>query len=238
MRPILTPGDLERTAEELVRDGGTGFLLSGGCDHRGRVPLGPFLDTVRDIKARTGLAVNLHTGLVDEVGAGELLASEADAFSVDVVQDPRTIGHCLGRGVSPRHYARTLELLAPSQRLVPHVCVGLQSEKGEQDCLELIRSFKVRAVVVLGLMGTRGTPWEGRGVASGRLSAFVRAAVEAVDAPVLLGCMRPRGNWEVEVQCIMDGISGLVNPSQRTIRWAEGQGYEAQNIPACCALHL
>jgi hypothetical protein len=148
MRPILTPGDLERTAEELVRDGGTGFLLSGGCDHRGRVPLGPFLDTVRDIKARTGLAVNLHTGLVDEVGAGELLASEADAFSVDVVQDPRTIGHCLGRGVSPA--LRPHPGTARSQPKAGTACLRRATVgEGGAGLLGADPLFKVRAVVVL-----------------------------------------------------------------------------------------
>lgn len=238
MRAVPTPSDLELAARELLDGGGTGFLLSGGCDRRGRVPLGPFLGAVRSIKSTTSLAINLHTGLLDESEAGELADTGADAFSVDVVQDQRTIQNVLHLGAGPGDYARTLALLAPSQRLVPHVCVGLQSEKGERDTLELVRSFRVRALIVLGLMGTRGTPWDGRSVTPARLSFFIREAVDSIAAPVLLGCMRPRGQWEVEVQAIEDGIAGVVNPSPRTVGWAVEKGLVTENVPACCALHL
>lgn len=238
MRPAYTPDELERAAMRLSSEGGRGFLLSGGCDLRGRVPLGSFSGAIRRIRAETGLAVNVHPGLLDEKDAAEVVSSGADAFSVDLVQDPRTISGTLHLRASPGDYCRTMELLDPTERLVPHVCIGLQSEKGEEDTLERIPSYKVRALIVLGLMGTRGTPWERRAVPPERLTGAIRKAVATVPAPVLLGCMRPRGHWEVEVQAIEDGVVGVVNPSPRTVQWALDKGYRVDNVPSCCALHL
>ena len=223
---------------QLSSEGGRGFLLSGGCDLRGRVPLGSFSGAVRRIRADTGLKVNVHPGLLDEKEAEEIVSSGADAFSVDLVQDPRTISGTLHLQASPRDYCRTLELLDPTERLVPHVCVGLQSEEGEKDTLERVPSYKVRALIILGLMGTRGTPWERRAVPSERLTRAIQEAVATVPAPVLLGCMRPRGQWRVEAQAIEDGAAGVVNPSPQTVQWALDKGYRVESVPTCCALHL
>ncbi len=237
MHTVGAPEELERAALHLSAQGGEGLLLSGGCDPQGRVPLHPFLGAVRRIKSRTSLAINLHPGLLDEAEAEMVAACGADAFSIDMVQDPATIEGTLHLHASPRDYALTLELLEPTRCVVPHVCVGLQSEEGEEGTFDLISSHRVRAVVVLGLMGARGTPWEGRSVKADRLSGAVRQAVSS-NIPTVLGCMRPRGHWEVEVQAIQDGAAGVVNPSPRTVEWVKEKGYQVRDVPCCCALHL
>jgi uncharacterized radical SAM superfamily protein len=221
-------------ALELQAGGGTGMLVSGGCDARGRVPLGPFLGTIREIKKTTALSINLHPGLANDQEAKALRSTHADAFSIDVVQDPRVITEVLHLEASPDHYRRTLELLEPSGRLVPHILVGLQSERGEVASLELVASLKIGALVVLGLMdsGTSG------GVSSQRLVRFISRAVSEVEAPVVLGCMRPRGRWEDEKAAIEAGAAGIVNPSRRTAEWADHNGLEVHPIEACCAVHL
>lgn len=234
MRAVSGPDDLIVEARKLAASGGEGFLLSGGCDARGRVPLGPFLGAVREIKDTTGLVVNLHPGLVDEALAQELLASGADVFSVDVLQDRRTMAGRLHLKALPEEYRRTLELLAPG-RVVPHVCVGLQPEEGEKKTLDLLSKSKIAALVVLGLMA----PFPGvQKVAPDRLVRFVREAVKKVDAPVLLGCMRPRGRPEAEIEIIKAGAAGIVNPSPGAAEWARSSGYEIVEHRACCGVHL
>lgn len=234
MRAVPHPDDLLREARGLAASGAEGFLLSGGCDVRGRVPLEPFLAAVREIKDTTALTVNVHPGLVDAEAAAPLLASGADLFSVDVLQDLRTIAGRLHLAASPGDYRRTLELLAPG-RVVPHVCVGLQSEEGERDTLDLLSASRIGALVVLGLMA----PLPGGEEASTqRLIGFVRRAVREVDAPVLLGCMRPRGRAEAEIEIIKAGVAGVVNPSPAAAEWARSHGYEVIERRACCAVHL
>jgi uncharacterized radical SAM superfamily protein len=181
--------------------------------------------------------VNLHTGLVDEEEATDLLATGVDAFSVDILQDRRAIADVLHLDASPNAYRQTMELLAPSGRLVPHTLVGLQSELGEAESLDLIASFEVRALIVLGLVPAPGAPFD-RAASSERVTSFIRRAVNKVNAPVLLGCMRPRGRWEDEKEAIEAGASGVVNPSPRTAEWAEQSGLEVRRVDACCAVHL
>jgi uncharacterized radical SAM superfamily protein len=236
MRAAVTPSALLAEALELQAGGGTGMLLSGGCDARGRVPLGPFLGTIKEIKRTTSLAVNLHPGLADDQEAVALRSTGADAFSIDVVQDPRVIAEVLHLDALPDHYRRTLELLETSGRLAPHILVGLQSERGETESLDLVASLEVSALIVLGLMDTSGT--SGREVSSERLVRFISRAVRDVDAPVLLGCMRPRGRWEDEKAAIEAGVAGIVNPSRGAAEWADQKGLEVHTIEACCAIHL
>ena len=235
MRAVSGPAELLSVARDLQASGGAGFLLSGGCDAKGRVPLGGFLGAVREIKDVTSLAVNVHPGLVDAAGASALLASGADVFSVDVLQDRRTIAERLHLDASPADYRRTVELLSPG-KVVPHVCVGLQSEEGEDDTLEMLSSVHVSAVVVLGLMAPPGSALPP--VAPDRLVRFVRRAVDRLSVPVLVGCMRPRGRADAEIEMLKAGAAGMVNPSPATVQWAKAEGREVVEVQACCALHL
>jgi uncharacterized radical SAM superfamily protein len=236
MRAVRGPQDLLSEAGSLAASGGRGFLLSGGCDSRGRVPLGPFLAAVREIKRTTPLEVNLHPGLVDEEAASALLASGADVFSVDVLQDRRAIAERSHSQASPEDYRRTLELLSPG-RVVPHVCVGLQSEEEERNTIGMLSSVRMHALVVLGLMAPPGPPGAIQQVSSDRLVRFVREAVRRLDAPVILGCMRPRGRPDDEIEIIRAGAAGMVNPSPATLRWARSSGCEPTERQTCCALH-
>jgi uncharacterized radical SAM superfamily protein len=238
MRPLAGPEELERAAMELWSKDGKGFLLSGGCDRQGRVPLAPFLGTVRAIKERTTLLVNLHTGLLDDEAASALLKSGADAFSVDVLQDPQAINEVVHLDATPKDYERTLRSLSSSGRLVPHVCVGLQSEKGERDTLDLLGSVDIASLIVLGLVPSRGTPLADRPADPERVVRFIKAATERLDAPVLLGCMRPRSDRQFEAKAIEAGASGVVNPSAAAVEYAAGHGLKVEEQETCCAHHL
>jgi uncharacterized radical SAM superfamily protein len=190
---------------------------------------------VRKIKDTTSLAVNVHPGLVDAAGASALLASGADVFSVDVLQDRRTIAERLHLDASPADYQRTVELLSTG-KVVPHVCVGLQSEEGEEDTLEMLSSVNISAVVVLGLMAPPGSALPS--VVPDRVVRFVRRAIDRLDVPVLVGCMRPRGRADAEIEMIKAGAAGMVNPSPATVQWTEAEDREVVEVGACCALHL
>jgi uncharacterized radical SAM superfamily protein len=238
MRPLAGPEDLERAAAELVSAGGTGFLLSGGCDKKGRVPLSPYLGAVRRIKDRTDLKINLHTGLLDANEASALLESGADAFSVDFLQDRNTIRNVLHLEASPFDYERTLRLLSPSGRLVPHVCVGLQSEEGERATLEALSEVKISSLIVLALVPSKGTPLSYATVDPRRVARFISAATQRLDAPVLLGCMRPRADRWIELEAIEAGAAGIVNPSSAAVELALAKGLKIEEKEECCAVHL
>jgi uncharacterized radical SAM superfamily protein len=54
---------------------------------------------------------------------------------------------------------------------------------------------------------------------------------------VIIGCMRPRGDWRLEVELLRAGVQAMAMPSARTVRWAEEEGVEVEWREECCALH-
>ena len=82
-----------------MEGGGTGVLLSGGCNPVGRVDFSGFHDTIRDIKYETGLILNIHTGLVDTAESAALVDAGVDVISFDMVGSTETIHRVYGTDV-------------------------------------------------------------------------------------------------------------------------------------------
>jgi uncharacterized radical SAM superfamily protein len=159
MRPVSQPSELSALARELRARHANGFLLSGGSDASGRIPLLPYVDTVRAVRSELGLKVNLHTGLLDGREAKELVRSEADCYSMDIVQDELAIRERLHLTGGPEQYALTLDALfqAGARKVVPHLCIGLSSaEEGDLRSIDLVSRYPIDALVLLGLRPTRG----------------------------------------------------------------------------------
>jgi uncharacterized radical SAM superfamily protein len=240
MWPVRTPDELWAFAERLSKGGGTGFLLSGGCDAQGRIPLMSFGAEVRHIKQATRLMVDIHSGLLDAESARALVSSGADCYSVDLVQDERVIAEVMHLPSGKDAYDATLEALfaAGAPRVVPHVCVGLGSERAEEEAIALAGRYPIAALVLLAFMPTPGTRMAAApSPSAARVLSAVKRAV-GLDRPVLMGCMRPRGDWQLEAQCIEAGAAGIASPSRRTEQWAAEKGYQIMRRNVCCALHL
>jgi uncharacterized radical SAM superfamily protein len=235
------PGSLPKIAESLRSAGAEGLLISGGCDPFGRIP---FIGRVEELALvrRTGLLINLHTGLLDEAEARALVGIGADCYSVDIVQDRRTISDLLHLDDGPEAYVTTLEALfsAGAARVVPHICVSLQGDEigGEMASIDLASKHPISALVLLWHIPTQGTPLHGAPISSE--DAFldvVRYAKRVLTCPVLLGCMRPRGRVELELETIRMGVAGMALPAPETLRRIRQEGYNVRRSERCCALH-
>ena len=241
MIPVADPDALLRHARGLASRNGNGLLISGGCDRNGRIPLGPYLDAIAQVKRESSLLINVHTGLLDRKSAESLVRASPDRLSVDVVQDRQVIRDLMHLRVGPDAYRETLVNLSDSgaERIVPHICVGLsESEEGERAALRLVREFEIYALVVLVLIPPNGiSPYKPPPVDDARVIDFIKEAVDSLKCPVLLGCMRPRGNWALEVDCIDAGISGVAVPSRRTVAIMKESGLELEVREMCCALY-
>lgn len=226
----VKPENIISIAEELQSQGAEGFLLSGGCDGRGRVEVMPFLNAIKRIKTETDLKINIHTGFLKKPEAVELTAAGVDSFSVDIVQDKKVIKDCLNLDVLPGAYEETLEALEGAAKIVPHVCIGLQSAEGETASLKLISKFNVSSIVVLGLI-----PAPGMKSRAERMPSFISEAVKT-GKPVTLGCMRPRGNTSLDIECIKAGASAIAVPSSKTIEILKEEGWTVVEKSECCSL--
>jgi uncharacterized radical SAM superfamily protein len=242
MIPVDSAERLMELALGLEAEGAQGFLLSGGCDRDGKVPLNGFLGAVARIKMDTRLEVNLHTGLLDSLEeARALVSSGADCLSVDIVQDPELITERMHLSRGPEDYGRTLKLLfsAGAARVVPHLCIGMSgaSMVGELSALRLIAKFPVSSVVLLSFLPARGTPMSFEaGPGPEHVLEVTKVAIRTVHAPIIMGCMRPRGDWKLEVGLLSLGLRAMAMPSSRTVRWAEENGFEVEWREECCAL--
>ena len=91
MTAAETPEALKKAAERIAGQGGRTILISGGADKEGRVPLGPFIRVMKEIRSELGLKVLVHTGLVSEELAEGLAEAGVDLALLDIIGDNGTI---------------------------------------------------------------------------------------------------------------------------------------------------
>jgi len=238
---VVGPEDLLRIARGLQESGGNGFLLSGGCRSNGTIPLSPFLDALKEIKDTTDLKVNVHTGISDLEMARGLVNAGVDRLSVDIINEPTVLRACIGHGLGIEDYRITLDsLIDAGGRVVPHFCVGmpLSTPEGELEVLELLSGKDIQALVILGFIPTPGTPAAGYPAASSeRILDLIEGAVEKLDCPVLLGCMRPRRDRQLEREALEVGVNGIAVPGPQTLKWAREMGMDVHLRWECCAIY-
>jgi lipoyl synthase len=235
-----SPDDLRALASELADRGCAGFLLSGGCDLKANVPLGRFASAIAEIKRSTDLRVSVHPGLIDELEASDLVEAGVDIFCIDIVQDPTVINNVLGLNISPQAYEDALVSLfsAGAEHVVPHICVGLNGEEraGEIAALEMAARYDITSLALLSFIPTPGTRMATSPIVSdAHFLEIVEHAVGTVHCPVMVGCMRPRGNPDLELKCWDAGISGIAIPSGETVRHLERLGIKVDRKEICCA---
>jgi uncharacterized radical SAM superfamily protein len=235
-----TPDQLRLLASELEDRGCAGFLLSGGCDQAANVPLSAYAPAIADIKRNTRLKVSVHPGLIGEAEAAGLVDAGVDIFCIDVVQDLAVIQGVFGLNVTPQAYEDALASLfrAGAERVVPHICVGLNGGQrtAERSAVEMVARYDISSLALLSFIPTPGTRMAlSPIVTDDHFLEIVGHAVDKVRCPVTLGCMRPRGNPDLEVRCCEAGISGIAVPAVETVRRLERLGVIMEKKEICCS---
>lgn len=242
MRPACSPEDLLGLAHTLEAEDAAGFLLSGGSDSSGKVPVDRFSGAIRRIKDGTGLVVNAHVGLMPRVGLEALVSAGVDAFSVDIYGADRVIRETLGLAATSDDFFRVMtdlkEIGAPV--IAPHVCIGLEpgNISSELDAVSRLGPARPEKLILIAFTPTEGTPYEGRpSPPSKAILDVVRFAREELPKTrIFLGCMRPRKDRGYEVDAVAAGIDGIVMPSGETLRHLQKAGVKVRDQRICCAL--
>jgi uncharacterized radical SAM superfamily protein len=236
MIPAEKPAQLWEIASQLQESGGTGFLLSGGCDSRGRVPLEGFAGTLKRVKRETELLINVHPGLVSPAEAEMLSSADVDTVSVDVVGSDDTLREVYRLDCRTEDVERSLRSLREaSVPLTPHICVGVHGGrmKGESKALEMVSESDPRALVITSLMSVPGTPFESNQGENDDIVDFYRRARRVLpNTPIVLGCMRPRSGTGLDDTLLREGIDGIAVPLPPTLRKNRGNVVRK----ACCSL--
>jgi len=215
------------------------YLVSGGSDDRGRVPLMENLEKLSELANKGPL--NLHTGLVTEEEARKL-AEVASAVSFDLVGDNDTIADVYGLTASVEDYLASYRALQKYTRVIPHLCIGLNGGriKGEYKALHLLRNEKVEAISMILFRPTADTPFGNCQPPPLDEVAYLMASARLMfpRTPLYLGCMRPGGQYRevVDVYAVRAGFNKIVLPSPAARKEATMRGLSITTDEECCSL--
>ena len=246
MKPILNNNELKTYLMDLHNNDGIGILLSGGCLPDGSVPLLNYLDSIKEIKEKTNLIINAHTGLLNEETARKLAQAGVDIVSFDINMDEDIIKDIYHLDKNLDDYKKAISYLQKYDiNIVPHICIGLYYGKLHKE-LESIKFIKESGlnpslIVLIALIPPKNAE-----------TKFIRpepldiAKIVSVfrfvypNSEISLGCMRPRGDVKIEIEkyAINAGINRIEIPSKKTLKWAK-ELYPNINynfFSACCAI--
>ncbi len=220
---------LLKLLEHYYEHGFRGFLVSGGFNADGYLPLGSeHLRALREFRRGKEVFLSVHAGLMPR----ELLDKAMDVFDlVDFEVPPSDRYVKEGRGLS-RTRGDYLSLLSyvvdayGEDGVAPHVVIGssLSTAKEDLETVEEVGRVTSRLVVLLVAMGS--TPPEvGRVVASFEVARMYFKEVA-------LGCMRPRSLGRILEELVLKGyVDRVVNPSRRLMEEVPVELYGS-----CCSL--
>ncbi len=242
MYPATSPRKLLELCAKLKRRGAIGCLISGGCSTDGSVPLEGFIDAISKVKRELGLIVTVHTGLVNYNVAKRLKEAGVDSAMLDVIGSDETIKDIYHLNASVADFERSLRALhevgIPS---VPHVVVGLHYGRlsGELRALQAVEKCSPSAVVIIVFTPIRGTAMEGvhppKPEDVAKVLTIARLMLQKT--PVILGCMRPKGEYRARVDelALRAGVNAIAFPTEGAIKLVESLGYEITFSPVCCS---
>jgi uncharacterized radical SAM superfamily protein len=228
-----------RAIWEAEPDGSSSCLISGGCDPTGRVPVLAHQERVR--AWREGRTMNWHVGFVSEAEM-EGIAPWVDVVSFDFVGDDATIHEVYGLDRTVEDYVETYRLLRRTAPALPHVTIGLRGGTlgHELPAFERLQELGVDGLVLLVFIPTPGTRYADREPPAPEIVAdlLVEARLRFPDAPLYLGCMRPRGRYrdQLDPLAVQAGINVIVSPSRPARLLAADLGLAIRQIRECCVL--
>lgn len=248
LEPMYSVGDSWELLELCIRleqEGAIGCLITGGSDHKGRLPWRGFLGGLERVKARTGLHVSVHSGMLDLDTAQAIKEAGVDQALVEVVGARETWSEVMHLEEGPELLEETLEALYSSGlKVAPHVVAGIHGGTilGERKALEILRQYPVEILVWVAFMPLKGTPLEKASPASPNEVARLIAESRFMfpEAFITLGCARPRGRKRLELErlALGAGVQRIALYSEETVRAAQELGLEVEFQLACCSVPL
>jgi uncharacterized radical SAM superfamily protein len=242
MRSADTPEKLLALGKELKEKGTLGVLVSGGCSTDGSIPLRQFMPTLAQLKNEIGLSVFVHTGTVDKETASQLKKAHIDAALIDIIGSNETIREIYNLKTTVQDYEDSLKALSQAGvNFVPHVVAGLHygELKGELNALNMIKSFRPSAIVIISFMPIRGTAMAKTKPPAPTEIARVIAVTRSMfpKTPLVLGCMRPKGRHrtETDILALQTGVDGIAFPSKEAIDYAQKTFGNVGFSRFCCA---
>lgn len=242
MIPAEHPSVWLKKAQLLAHRGAHGILISGGADAKGCLPWRRFAPAIGRIARDTDLTLTAHVGFPDAESSRLLQEAGVRQALIDVMGDDETARR-IYHLPSLERVIRSLDAVAEcGPALAPHIVAGLHFGhlRGETRALEILRSYRPEALVIVVLTPLPGTPLSSVSPPSpldiARLIA--RARILLPEVPLSLGCERPRNREGsiMEALAIRAGITRMAVWSEEAVLEAERLGLTPRFQTTCCSL--
>ncbi|RDY29246.1 radical SAM protein [Romboutsia weinsteinii] len=216
------------------------FLISGGCNFDGDVPINKHIDTLKKLKEE-GYKLNAHLGLMDEESINKV-CKYLDIVSFDLVFDKDTIKEVYKIDKNAQDYITAYETIKQNTEVAPHICIGLKGGeiKGEYEVIEYLSNNPPKKITFIVLIPTKNTEYEKVSPPDLNKVADVlcSARISLPNTEINLGCMRPRGEYRSELDkiALMCGVNKIVLPSRSAKNKAIEMDMNITEGKECCVL--
>ncbi len=235
LRPMKVPDYSEKDDSEEIES----YLISGGCDEEGAVPLKDNIELIREL-ARN-YKVIAHTGLINKEDT-DAIAPFIYAASFNMIGDDSTINEVYNLDKSVSDFEESYTYLMKKIKTYPHITIGLHQGhvKGEYKSIDFLSELGADVVVFNVFIPTKDTEFEDAKPPDLNevLKVISYAKRKMKGTKIFLGCMRPGGTYreELDAFCVIAGIDRIVQPSKSARKIAKGMGYEIAESVECCII--
>jgi len=215
------------------------YLVSGGCNEEGTVPLADNLSLLRELSNKHRIVA--HTGLMGTRDA-EAIAPFVDSASFNLIGDDATIRKVYGLQKTVDDFMDSYRSVREHVKTFPHITIGLHGGRivGEYRAVDMLSEAGCDALVFNVFIPTTGTVF-----ASAKpppiheaLDVITYAKIQLKDSKIYIGCMRPGGSYrnEFDPVCVDVGVDRIVMPSRSARKLAQEMGLDIFYKEECCVL--
>ncbi|HAE40783.1 MAG TPA: radical SAM protein [Candidatus Riflebacteria bacterium] len=214
-------------------------LISGGSSKTGSVPIVEHIDKILKLPER--LQVNLHTGF-QPVEPLLPLKSIKPIVSFDLPGSDAVIRDVFKLPYSVQDFRELFINYAKHFETVPHICIGLSrgQNSGEEGTIDFLAGLQLKQAVFIIFRPTPGTEFsDARPPEPARVTDVLKYAREKLSCELLLGCMRPAGQYRnhIDILAWLHGIRKIVQPDHGLLDKLKKHGITINEYANCCALN-
>ncbi|MEM1675650.1 MAG: radical SAM protein [Desulfurococcaceae archaeon] len=224
---VDNPNDLKDFVERMYNNI-NGFLLSGGFNKDGYLPIEDYLIVLSEIKEKYDLSISIHPGLMNSNLIERLSEIGIDVIDYELITDEYVIRYLKNLVKTPRDFIEIYEKYIESgfKAVVPHIPIGLGKVDWVYDVIDYLTTTKQDNVVFLIAMDSDPTIWRDS-------LNILRIARNKLNNLISLGCMRPFEYKRRYDKLIINNylVDRIVNPIREIVSKGNYIVYET-----CCSL--
>lgn len=227
--------------ETPIPEGTTSFLISGGLKKDGKSYILDRKKELLELKESGDYHFNSHVGFVDADELDEM-AKIVDYVSFDFISDSAVIKKVYKLDRTVEQYIELYKLLTTKIKTYPHVTIAIDEGRihWEYEAIDILNGLGADRIVLNVLIPTAGTEFADVQLPDVEevRKVFQYARQVFKDKLVIVGCMRPAGQYraEMDVMAIEEGVDRIVQPTPLARQKAEEMGLNIVQHFECCAL--